>query len=317
MRAIVTGVAGFLGSTLAEALVDRGDSVLGIDCFTDYYARAIKERNLSGLRERPNFEFFAANMLDLRWDNLLEGVDVVFHQAAQAGVRASWGAEFECYANWNVLATQRLLEAVKQSPVPPRVISASSSSVYGERIDLPMRETDLPKPVSPYGVTKLAAEHLCVLYAKCFGIHTASLRYFTVYGPRQRPDMAFHKFLRAIFTEKEIPQYGDGQQTRDFTFVRDAVAANLAAAENSEPGGVYNIGGGSRVTLAHCLEVMGRVVGTEPRIKILPRQHGDVTHTAADITRARDVLGWRPEVGLEDGLAAQATFVRKLLEEGL
>lgn len=317
MRAIVTGVAGFLGSSLAEALLDRGDSVLGIDCFTDYYSRAIKERNLFGLRDRENFEFNAGNMLDLRWDHLLEGVDVVFHQAAQAGVRASWGEEFECYTQWNVLATQRLLEAVKQTPGPPRVIYASSSSIYGERTDLPMCESDRPQPVSPYGVTKLAAEHLCVLYAKCFGIHTASLRYFTVYGPRQRPDMAFHKFFRAIFTEKEIPQYGDGQQTRDFTYVSDAVAANLAAAENSEPGGVYNIGGGSRVTLAHCLEEMGRVTGIEPRIRQFPRQDGDVTHTGADISRAREVLRWQPNVGLAEGLAAEAQYVRELLEEGL
>ena len=317
MRAIVTGVAGFLGSALAEALVERGDSVIGIDCFTDYYPRALKERNLAGLRDCENFEFLEGNMLDLRWDNVLEGADVVFHQAAQAGVRASWGEEFECYTSWNVLATQRLLEAVKQSAAPPRVIYASSSSIYGERTDLPMRETDLPQPVSPYGVTKLAAEHLCVLYARCFGLHTASLRYFTVYGPRQRPDMAFHKFFRAIFTGKEIPQYGDGQQTRDFTFVSDAVAANLAAAEHSEPGGVYNIGGGSRVSLAHCLEAMGRVAGAEPRIRILPRQHGDVTHTAADITRARKVLRWEPQIALEDGLAAEAQYVRQLIEEGL
>ncbi|MBI5155362.1 GDP-mannose 4,6-dehydratase [Candidatus Poribacteria bacterium] len=317
MRALVTGVAGFIGSSLAEALIDRGDTVIGMDCFTDYYARAIKERNLLRLRGHQGFEFLEMNLLDTRWENVLEGVDVVFHQAAQAGVRASWGQEFVCYTNWNILATQQLLEAVRMRRQRPRVVYASSSSIYGEREDMPLRETDTPHPISPYGVTKLAAEHLCILYAANFGLETSALRYFTVYGPRQRPDMAFHKFLRAVFNGQEIPLYGDGEQTRDFTYISDAVAANLAAADRALPGGIYNIGGGSRVTVRRTLDVLAAATGREVRIKQLPRQHGDVTHTLADTSRAAADLGWKPAVSLEEGMAREAQYVRDLMAEGL
>lgn len=317
MKALVTGAAGFIGSTLSEALLARGDEVTGVDSFSDYYPRAIKERNLRALREDARFRLVEADLLEIAWPGLLDGVDVVFHQAAQAGVRASWGEDFSIYTNSNILATQRLLEAVKGSPNAPRVVYASSSSVYGERVKFPMRETDTPQPVSPYGVSKLAGEHLCVLYARNFGVHTASLRYFTVYGPRQRPDMAFHKFIRAACEGRAIPVYGDGEQTRDFTFISDAVAANLAAAERGEPGGVYNIGGGSRVTVKHCLEVLARVTGLEPRVENLARQDGDVTHTGADTALALDILEWKPAVSLEEGLAREAHYVQELIAEGL
>ncbi len=315
MQALVTGAAGFLGSTLAEALVERGDSVRGIDCFIDYYPRELKERNLRTLKGHPRFEFHEASLVDADLGALLDGVDVVFHQAAQAGVRASWGAEFQIYTMNNVLATQRLLEACR--PGKTRVVYASSSSVYGETRKFPMHEDDLPAPVSPYGVTKLAAEHLCVLYAKNFQVPTVSLRYFTVYGPRQRPDMAFHKFMRAMLTDRELPLYGTGEQTRDFTFVKDAVAANLAAAERGRPGGVYNIGGGSRVSVNHVFDVLEGILGKSAKIKRLEVQKGDVMHTVADTTRAREEIGYCPKVTLEEGLRAEAEYMKELLAEGL
>jgi len=315
MKALVTGAAGFLGSSIAQALVERGDSVRGVDCFIDYYPRVIKERNLRLLKGNPRFEFHEASLVDADLDTFLDGIDVVFHQAAQAGVRASWGAEFEIYSKNNIQATQRLLEACR--PKKTRVVYASSSSVYGETLKFPMKETDLPAPVSPYGVSKLAAEHLCVLYWKNFQVPTISLRYFTVYGPRQRPDMAFHKFIRAMLTGKELPLYGTGEQTRDFTFVKDAVAANLLAAERGEPGGVYNIGGGSRVSVNQVFEVLEGILGTPPKIKRLPVQQGDVAHTVADTTRAERDLGYKPAVSLEAGLRAEADYVKELLSEGM
>lgn len=315
MKALVTGVAGFLGSTIAQTLVERGDSVRGIDCFIDYYPRTIKERNLRILKGHPKFEFHEASLVETDLNALLDGVDVVFHEAAQAGVRASWGEEFEIYTKNNIQGTQRLLEACK--PKKTRVVYASSSSVYGETRKFPMEETDLPAPVSPYGVSKLAAEHLCVLYWKNFQVPTISLRYFTVYGPRQRPDMAFHKFIRAMLTDKELPLFGTGEQTRDFTFVKDAVAANLLAAEKGEPGGVYNIGGGSRVSVNHVFEVLEKILGKSPKIKRLGVQKGDVTHTVADTSRAERDLGYKPSVTLEEGLRAEVEYVKELLAEGL
>ncbi len=319
MRAIVTGAAGFVGSSLSEAVLDRGGSVVGVDCFTDYYARAIKERNLGRLRDESRFRLVEDNILNVDWAPLLAETDVVFHQAAQAGVRASWGAEFRNYTDWNVLGTQRLLEAIKALPVAdrPRVVYASSSSVYGERTNFPFFESDRPAPISPYGVTKLAAEHLAVLYAHNFGVETVSLRYFTVYGPRQRPDMAFHKFLRAIIQGEELPIYGDGLQTRDFTYVSDAISANFAAAENGRPGGVYNIGGGSQVTVNHTLEVLAKVSNRPVKINRMEKQHGDVTHTAAATTLANEELAWKPQVSLEEGLSRELPYVEELIAAGL
>lgn len=317
MKMVVTGAAGFLGSTLSEALIDRGHEVIGIDRFTDYYPRSIKERNLRRLRDERRFRLLEEPIETLNFAPVLEGASVVYHQAAQAGVRASWGADFSCYTEWNILGTQRLLEAARHLPNPPRIVYASSSSVYGERDVFPFRETDRPEPMSPYGVSKLAAEHLCVLYSRNFGLPTVSLRYFTVYGPRQRPDMAFHKFLRAIFTGGELPLYGDGEQTRDFTFIADAIEANLAAGERGQSGGVYNIGGGSRVSVNHTFELLGRITGKKLNIKRLPRQAGDVTHTGAATEAAARELLWKPKVELESGLRAEAAYLEELLREGL
>ncbi len=309
MVKIVTGVAGFIGSSLAQRLLENGVDVVGVDCFIDYYARWMKEKNLLPLRDFSNFKFIEKNIIDLDFDSVLEGVDGIYHQAAQAGVRDSWGKDFEIYTTNNILATQKLLEAVKGKNI--RIVYASSSSVYGETQKFPMSEDDLPRPVSPYGVSKLAAEHLCLLYWKNFGVETVSLRYFTVYGPRQRPDMAFHRFLKAIMTDGEIELYGDGEQTRDFTFIKDVVDANLLAMKKGKPGAVYNIGGGSRVSINHVLLRMKSLLGKKARVKRMERQKGDVMHTFADTTRARNELGFEPKTALDDGLAAQVDWLKK------
>lgn len=305
---LVSGVAGFIGSHLAEALVARGYRVIGVDAYVDFYSRAAKEANLSKLRQKPNFQFIEA---DLRTDNLeplLEGIDYVFHQSAQAGVRTSWGQGFAAYVDHNVLATQRLLEAAHKSTVR-RLIFASSSSVYGNTPDLPARENSQLLPISPYGVTKLAAEHLCRIYTTEYGLPTVSLRYFTVYGPRQRPDMAFHKFIRAFLQDEPIIVYGDGEQSRDFTYVEDIVAANLAAIYHGRPGASYNLGGGVHATVNEVLALLERLTGKQAHIYYHPPQHGDAVHTAADTTAARMDLGFEPRFTLEDGLRQEVNWI--------
>ncbi|MCX7765262.1 MAG: GDP-mannose 4,6-dehydratase [Candidatus Sumerlaeia bacterium] len=313
MKAIVTGCAGFIGSHLAEELLKRNYQVIGIDCFTDYYSRQIKEHNLQSLMKHRNFVFIAKNLLELDVKGILTGVDVIFHQAAQAGVRTSWGSQFQIYVNNNILATQCLLEALIDTKIP--IIYASSSSVYGETKILPMREDHPTHPISPYGVSKLAAEHLCYLYWKNYDVRTISLRYFTVYGPRQRPDMAFHRFIKAMLKNEEITIYGTGQQTRDFTFIDDAVAANLRALESEKWGKVYNIGGGSRVTLSEVVKLLEQLMGKTARVKYSEAQHGDVTHTYADTTLARVELGFTPKANLAQGLQAEIEWVKNLIFE--
>jgi UDP-glucose 4-epimerase len=312
MKALVTGVAGFIGSTLAERLVRGGDDVVGIDCFTDYYPRAAKERNLAFLRTAPNFRFVEQRIQAADLAALLADRTHVFHLAAQAGVRKSWGRDFDVYTSNNIEATQVLLEACVGQSIE-RVVYASSSSVYGDLVAMPMREDALPQPVSPYGVSKLAAEQLCYLYFVNFGVPTVSLRYFTVYGPRQRPDMGFHKFLRATIEGRPIAVFGDGEQTRDFTFVDDAVTATIAGAVCGVPGRVYNIGGGSRVTVNHVLEIVGRVAGKTPVIAAEAAQKGDMRHTYADTEHARADLAFRPSVDLERGLAAEFAWLTGIL----
>ena len=310
MRCLVTGVAGFIGSHLAERLIDLKHDVLGIDRFTDYYPRPLKEKNLARLRDEERFSLTEIDLATADLAPALDGVEIVFHLAAQAGVRASWGERFETYLHDNVLATQRLLEAAKVRGEARKIIYSSSSSVYGQTHEMPMREGSATAPYSPYGVTKLSGEHLCDLYRTNFGLQTVALRYFTVYGPRQRPDMGFHRFIEAIRRGESIPLYGDGEQTRDFTFVADAVEANVLAMTAGE--GVINIGGGSRVTVNQVLRTLGEVAGTV-RIEQRPEQAGDVRHTWADTTRAREVLGYAPRVSLTDGLRAQVEWHRQTL----
>ena len=308
MRALVTGVAGFIGSTLADALLGRGDRVIGVDCFTPYYERAAKEANLFDARRSDLFELIENDLRSCNIDALLDGVDVVFHQAAQAGVRLSWSDGFADYAGHNILATQRLLEAAKRTS-GTKVVYASSSSVYGNAAAYPTTEDDLPRPHSPYGVTKLAAEHLCNLYAANWRLPTVSLRYFTVYGPRQRPDMAMHRLLAAALSGESFPLYGDGSAVRDFTFVDDVVRANLAAADHDcEPGTVVNIAGGSSITMTDLLALAADVVGQAPIIDRQPNQPGDVTRTGGTTERARTLLDWRPATDLRTGLTAQAAW---------
>ncbi len=313
MRALVTGAAGFIGSTLAERLLRDGADVVGLDCFTDYYPRPLKEHNLAGLRDQPRFRLIESRIQDADLVSLLADRTHVFHLAAQAGVRKSWGRHFAVYIRNNIEATHVLLEACVGRSLE-RFVYASSSSVYGDSVSLPAREDALVQPVSPYGVTKLAAEHLCGLYHVNHGVPAVALRYFTVYGPRQRPDMAFHRFLRAITLDQPITLYGDGEQTRDFTYVHDAVTAAVAAGTKGVAGRVYNIGGGSRVSVNQVLEMIGRVSGRRPLVSVDPAQKGDMRHTYADTRLARTDLGFVPAVHLEEGLTAEYQCLTGILK---
>jgi UDP-glucose 4-epimerase len=304
MRALVTGAAGFIGSHLTGRLLDRGAQVTGIDSFTDFYARSIKDANLAHNKGRSGFRFLEARIQDADLARVLDGVTHVFHLAAQAGVRKSWGRDFRTYTENNIEASQLLLEACVGLPLE-RFVYASSSSIYGDNATIPMREDARPQPVSPYGVTKLAAEQLCYLYHVNHGVPATSLRYFTVYGPRQRPDMAFHRFIRAALGGDPITLFGDGEQTRDFTFVSDAVAATAAAGEHGAPGRAYNIGGGSRVSINEVLEMIGRVTGRPLTVRREPAQKGDMRDTFADTGLARTDLGFAPAVSLEQGIEAE------------
>jgi UDP-glucose 4-epimerase len=316
VKALVTGAAGFIGSQLAAALADAGADVVGVDCFTDHYQRALKDDNVAMLRERRRARFVEGALQTADLDALLDGATHVFHLAAQAGVRGSWGRQFGTYLSHNVEATQRLLEAVKDRRIE-RFVYASSSSVYGDQTTIPMRE-ELPlHPVSPYGVTKLAAEHLCHLYQVTYGVPAVALRYFTVYGPRQRPDMAFHRFIRAALTGQPITIYGDGEQTRDFTFVADIVSATMAAGDRGRPGAVYNIGGGSRVSINEVLAQLARLTGRALDLRHDAPQRGDMRDTFADTTRARADLGFVPGHALAAGLAAECDWLARRLAVSL
>ena len=313
MKALITGVAGFIGSSLAARLLEQGNQVTGIDCFTDYYPRPVKEANLAPLHDRPGFRFVESTIQAAPLSSLLADTTHVFHLAAQAGVRKSWGRDFQVYTVNNIEATQVLLEACVGTAIE-RLVYASSSSVYGDDTELPMRETAVPAPLSPYGVTKLAAEHLCNLYHANHGVPSVSLRYFTVYGPRQRPDMGFHRFLKAARDGRPITVFGDGGQTRDFTFVADAVTATADAGVRGVPGRVYNIGGGSRVSLIEVLDLVGAVSGRRLDLRYEPAQKGDMRDTFADTSRARADLGFSPSVTIEEGLRAEYEWLSASLD---
>ncbi|BAZ52405.1 NAD-dependent epimerase/dehydratase [Nostoc sp. NIES-4103] len=312
-KIIVTGAAGFIGSHLAEALLQQGEEVIGIDEFNDYYDPMLKYKNIAHLRSLPNFTLIEGDIQFLDWQTLLKDVDIVYHQAAQAGVRASWGRGFRFYTERNISATQVLLEAAKDAQHLKRLVFASTSSVYGDAETLPTHEEICPQPVSPYGITKLAAERLCGLYHKNFGVPCVALRYFTVYGPKQRPDMAFHKFFKSILQDEAIPIYGDGQQTRDFTFVSDAIAANLAAAAAPQAvGEIINIGGGSRVVLSEVLDTMAEIIGKPIKKNYIEKAMGDARHTAADVSKARRILEYKPKISLTEGLTQEWQWIKSL-----
>ncbi|MGK7943459.1 MAG: NAD-dependent epimerase/dehydratase family protein [Microcystaceae cyanobacterium] len=310
---IVTGAAGFIGSNLAEALLKQGEQVIGIDQVNDYYNPQLKRKNLSFLQSYEGFKLIEADIQSLDWNNLFQQADTVYHEAAQAGVRASWGTSFLDYTERNINATQIMLEAAKNSSQLKRFVHASTSSIYGDAETYPTPETLCPQPVSPYGITKLAAERLCQLYHKNFQVPVTILRYFSVYGPRQRPDMGFHKFFRAAIAGESIPIYGDGKQTRDFTYVGDVVAANQLAAKVPEAiGEIFNIGGGSRVVLLDILDQIDEIVGSPLKRDYQERAMGDARHTAADVTKAKQILGYQPKVSLREGLEAEWTWIKSL-----
>lgn len=302
LKCLVTGAAGFIGSHLAEALLEEGHTVVGVDCFTNYYAKSRKLRNVKALRKQKRFKLLSLDLARAKLDSLRD-IEVVFHLAAQPGVRASWGSTFGYYVKDNVVGTQRLLEAAKDWQIN-RFIFASSSSVYGDAEQFPTREDAPPMPVSPYGATKLAGEHLCRIYSRNFGLPTVVLRYFTVYGPRQRPDMAFSLFIDSMRKDRRIELFGDGTQERDFTFVRDTVAGTILATR-APPGETYNVGSGKSVPVAEVLSILESIIGKRAKTTFTAKARGDVNKTCADISKLTGVVGYRPSTSLEEGLRLQ------------
>jgi nucleoside-diphosphate-sugar epimerase len=310
-KSLVTGAAGFIGSHLCQRLLREGHEVIGLDCFTDYYPRWAKESNLEELQGHPRFRFIEGDLVEMDLDCLIEDRDYIFHQAAQAGVRRSWGQDFGAYVRNNIEATQRLLDAVKRKGQGlKKFVYASSSSVYGSEVKLPMREDTYLQPYSPYGVTKLAAEHLCHLYWENYGVPVVSLRYFTIYGPRQRPDMAFYRFIRSALRGEPLVVYGDGEQTRDFTYISDAVEANLLSLKEGVVGKVFNIGGGSQISINSVIRYLEDILGQRIEVQYQPALKGEMRHTYADCLRARTLLGYAPRVSIVDGLTWEAQWLK-------
>ncbi|QWZ08086.1 SDR family NAD(P)-dependent oxidoreductase [Nocardioides panacis] len=308
MKYLVTGAAGFIGSHLVDHLVRQGHDVLGVDRMTDYYDVAQKRSNLAAAMAYGNFEFLEADASAPEALARLDGTDVVYHLAGQPGVTSSWAHDFHRYLEHNVAATQALLEAARHASVG-RIVYASSSSVYGNQAVYPCDESVRPQPYSPYGVTKLAAEHLCGLYAANYGTPTVSLRYFSVYGPRQRPDMAFSRFIRTGLAGGQLTVTGDGTQVRDFTFVEDVVAATVAAGTRGvAPGTVLNVAGGQTVTINAVLAIIERELGHPLKVAHVPDLAGDVARTGGAGWLAEDMLGWVPAVRIEEGLPRQVRW---------
>ena len=311
-QCLVTGCAGFIGSHLAEGLLNDGIGVVGVDCFNANYGRSEKLRNLDKAREWDAFDFVPVDLSRGDLAELVADCDAVFHLAAEPGVRESWGPRFEAYVRNNVVATQVLLDALRQWP-EKRLVYASSSSIYGNAERLPTPESAVPQPLSPYGATKLAAEHLCHLYNANFGLEVVSLRYFSVYGPRQRPDMAFSRFCRAALDREPINIFGDGTQTRDFTYVADVVAATRAAADTpSANGEIMNIGGGSQVSVNETLAIISELAGRELQVRYHPHSTGDAKDTSADTAAAQRTLGYAPSTTLAEGIAHEFEWARSV-----
>jgi UDP-glucuronate 4-epimerase len=308
MRAVVTGAAGFIGSHLTDALLAKGHEVIGVDSFDDYYPRAIKERNLESAILDQSFRFHELDITRHDVSDVLDEADVVFHLASRSGVRASPGDEFDNQLRNNVVATQRLLESLKRHRLT-RFVYASSWSVYGDAERLPTKESSVPLPLTSYGVTKLAAEHLVQLYSRSLGLPAVSLRYFTVYGPRQRPDMAIARFMQSLAVGEEIEIFGDGEQTREFTFVSDAVEATMRAATADVSGMVLNVGGGGRASINSVLTMLEEITGIRARRRYLPATPEDRRQTGASINLARWSLAWEPRISLRDGLAKQWSWL--------
>jgi UDP-glucuronate 4-epimerase len=320
MRALVTGAAGFIGSSLVDKLLEQNHEVVGIDCFTPYYPRGVKDANLKLASKNKNFTFREIDLAVDQLSGILEGVTDVFHQAGQPGVRASWGIEFHDYVQWNIWGTQRLLEESRKSEILKSFVSASSSSVYGKAEKFPTLESDLPQPISPYGVTKLAAENLCTLYGTQFGLPTVSLRYFTVYGPRQRPDMAISRIIHSALTGSQFVLFGDGNQQRDFTYVSDVVDANLKASigmsSSIKPGSVFNVGGNPTSSLLEIIERIESISGEKVKLRFIQNEVGDPEFTAADISYFFGLTGWTPKMAQIAGLEAQFKWTQKCLSDG-
>jgi UDP-glucuronate 4-epimerase len=310
MKAMVTGAAGFIGSHLVERLLQQGDAVVAVDNLTDYYDVDQKRANLGGYQNDPAVEVVVEDLAERSVLDRVEEVDVVFHLAGQPGVRLSWDRNFTTYVERNIDRTQQLLEAARSAGLA-RLVYASSSSVYGNQPSYPVDENAVPRPFSPYGVTKLAAEHMCSLYAQNYGLSTVSLRFFTVYGPRQRPDMAFSKFIRATLTGQPIKVTGDGTAIRDFTYVGDIVSALVAAGRaDVAPGRVYNTCGTESVNVNETIGLIGDAVGSEPAVERGPNVPGDVQRTGGVSTLAETELGWSAEVDLASGLEQQVAWER-------
>ncbi len=310
MKYLVTGAAGFIGSYITKTLLDRGDDVIGLDCFSDYYPRALKEDRIKPLMDYENLEFIEDDILTTNIRDIAARADVIIHEAAQPGVRSGWGKSFEIYSRNNIEATQILLDAAKDANIR-KFIFASSSSVYGNAVEMPTKEDSPLKPISPYGITKMTCEHLCRIYWESFGVPTVVLRHFTVFGPKPRPDMAHTVFTRAIFSGEQIQMFGDGEQSRGFTYISDIVDATLAAANGQIVNEVFNIGGGVTATMNEMIRILEEIIGKKAIVNYIESWKGDARHTCPDISKAERLLGYQPKMGLKEGLAEVVHSVKK------